>query len=1080
VKGSRALLALSVTVTEIVLAGCSRHPAGIEALASALGPVRTIEPRLAGSFGFSPCQPEPGPQPVVRRVRCASPAMLGAPARRELAVAAQQIRRQAARRPSAATLHAEGLLDLLLSRDGRDVERSVRLLERARTAAPTDAQIVSDLAAGYLVRAAARNDALDLALALDAAEHAVGAAPALPAAQFNRALALEQLALVSEARAAWTAYLALDDPASPWAAEARRHRAAGPDAAVGEGEPRQALVAAAERNDRRSLAALVAAHPQVARELVEHQLLGEWAAAYQGNDRSLAASRLSIARAVAAALAAAYGEHLALDSVELVESATASSPWLDRERRGTLVRGHRAFSAGHGLYLGRQVGRARVELQTAVHELRRAGSPMAAEAAFFLACCEFLEGRYLTVLADLAKLDAEPATRRYPALQANIARMEALSRTAVGRPIQAIPAYAAAIALFEQIGERENAAWAHALLGESLARLGRRRLAWEHCVRALRVAAGSADRRTRFLAYTVAADRAMENGQPEVAIRFRDEVLRNASPGDSMLLADAWLWHGLAEDRLGRRDRAWKDLEQARAAIERHEDAAQRQGKLSDLALVEGMILAAEQPRRAVERLTAALRAFEENQQDVLFSLTAHRLRAQAYRRLGDGRRAEADLEAAIAAYGRLAEGIEEPEVRQAFREESAQAFDDMIALEVDLGKPERAFDFADRERSRAAPARQDGASVGHARRAGSQEGGGAAYSCESAVRSQIPEDTALVQFAWLADRRLIWVVRRGRHELLAWPGKGHGLDEPIEGLRSARTLDEWRAPASELFDQLVRPWLDKAAGVRKLVIVPDKHTEDVPFAALSDRRNGRMLLEGYTVAVFPSAELFLGSLRRPGTMPERGGGRILVVGNPDFTHDAFPDLAPLAGAEAEARAVASLYRDRVLLLGKQATRQRFLTEAARSRRIELAGHYVVNQQNPLRSMLLLAPSAGDPGILYASEIYSLPLENVDLVALSACATGSPTGSTGEGAASLAQAFLAAGAHAVLASLWQVGDDEAARLSVDFHRALLAGGDPVQALRQAQLLALHGGAGTGRSPADWGAFEIIGASAPQP
>src|SRR5579864_7316532 len=208
VKGSRALLALSVTVTEIVLAGCSRHPAGIEALASALGPVRTIEPRLAGSFGFSPCQPEPGPQPVVRRVRCASPAMLGAPARRELAVAAQQIRRQAARRPSAATLHAEGLLDLLLSRDGRDVERSVRLLERARTAAPTDAQIVSDLAAGYLVRAAARNDALDLALALDAAEHAVGAAPALPAAQFNRALALEQLALVSEARAAWTAYLA--------------------------------------------------------------------------------------------------------------------------------------------------------------------------------------------------------------------------------------------------------------------------------------------------------------------------------------------------------------------------------------------------------------------------------------------------------------------------------------------------------------------------------------------------------------------------------------------------------------------------------------------------------------------------------------------------------------------------------------------------------------------------------------------------------------------------------------------------------------------------------------------------------
>ncbi|MFH8801014.1 CHAT domain-containing protein [Streptomyces sp. NPDC017936] len=77
------------------------------------------------------------------------------------------------------------------------------------------------------------------------------------------------------------------------------------------------------------------------------------------------------------------------------------------------------------------------------------------------------------------------------------------------------------------------------------------------------------------------------------------------------------------------------------------------------------------------------------------------------------------------------------------------------------------------------------------------------------------------------------------------------------------------------------------------------------------------------------------------------------------------------------------------------------------------------------------------------------------LAVLSACATGVPSGDHDE-ALSLATAFLAAGASAVVGSLWLVDDRRTADLMLDFHRRLrerdLAAAD---ALREAQLAALR-------------------------
>jgi CHAT domain-containing protein len=70
----------------------------------------------------------------------------------------------------------------------------------------------------------------------------------------------------------------------------------------------------------------------------------------------------------------------------------------------------------------------------------------------------------------------------------------------------------------------------------------------------------------------------------------------------------------------------------------------------------------------------------------------------------------------------------------------------------------------------------------------------------------------------------------------------------------------------------------------------------------------------------------------------------------------------------------------------------------------------------------------------------------------------------------LAEAFLAAGAGGVIGSLWAVDDAGIIRLMTRLHRELAGGRPPAEALRIAQLAALHQPA----VPAStWAAFRYL-------
>jgi tetratricopeptide (TPR) repeat protein len=182
----------------------------LQALVAAVGTDRPIEGRLSGGFAYGPLR---GP---VRSVR--SGASSARPLSPDVRIAAARSEKALAANRTAENLHAFGIASVIVG----EIDRAITLLEQAADQPSPNAQTMSDLAAAYLARASRDNSHQDLMKALSAADRAVMTDPRLPEGLFNRAVALERLSLVGEARVAWEDYLRVDDQ-SGWADEARRH-----------------------------------------------------------------------------------------------------------------------------------------------------------------------------------------------------------------------------------------------------------------------------------------------------------------------------------------------------------------------------------------------------------------------------------------------------------------------------------------------------------------------------------------------------------------------------------------------------------------------------------------------------------------------------------------------------------------------------------------------------------------------------------------------------------------------------------------------------------------------------------------
>jgi CHAT domain-containing protein len=285
---------------------------------------------------------------------------------------------------------------------------------------------------------------------------------------------------------------------------------------------------------------------------------------------------------------------------------------------------------------------------------------------------------------------------------------------------------------------------------------------------------------------------------------------------------------------------------------------------------------------------------------------------------------------------------------------------------------------------------------------------------------------------------------------------------------------------AQTLYAELLAP-LKEYSRKSDLVIVPDGALHLLPFAALAD--NGAYVLKTHTVAVAPSATVFdlLGkriAQEKSVLMPYIGVAAWTQTAdkrNPivrAITGPQRSQFVPLPDSRLEVETIAAdLPRPNTILLGPDATEARFKQLPLNSTEvIHLALHGYADVDYPDRSALIFAPdsSGADDGMLKVRDIRGMHL-NARLVTLSACNTG--VGPVGEAdVANLVNAFIEAGAHSVVSTLWELEDNSTEHLMALFYSQLGLHHRKVDSLRYAQLDLLKDGA----PPYFWASFQIVG------
>lgn len=268
-----------------------------------------------------------------------------------------------------------------------------------------------------------------------------------------------------------------------------------------------------------------------------------------------------------------------------------------------------------------------------------------------------------------------------------------------------------------------------------------------------------------------------------------------------------------------------------------------------------------------------------------------------------------------------------------------------------------------------------------------------------------------------------------------------------------------WEPAARRLYQDLIAPvQAVLPSSVQHLHLVPEGVLHYLPFGALL-ARDGRFLVERYSLSVSPSASILkLCRERNP-----RRWSTILLLADPD---------GRLPGSRQEAFDIAakSPYR-RFVFAGSRATQQVLEDQARNYDILHFATHGNFVRRAPWRSHLELA---GDE--LTVAEIGKLNLDESYLVTLSACETGLSGGLVsdiprGDEWVGLNQAFLAAGAPTVMASLWPIDDKVSSTFMVDFYERLGPKGK-AQALAEVQRSFLR--SAQTRHPFYWAAFSVIG------
>lgn len=289
---------------------------------------------------------------------------------------------------------------------------------------------------------------------------------------------------------------------------------------------------------------------------------------------------------------------------------------------------------------------------------------------------------------------------------------------------------------------------------------------------------------------------------------------------------------------------------------------------------------------------------------------------------------------------------------------------------------------------------------------------------------------------------------------------------------------------AAELYSLLIAPLQSDvhSGAVRSVTIVPWGILHRLPFEALirgaggkaASSSGGRYLIEDWELAYLPSASVIRYVQKdAPGSVRP---SRLVALVDPDTDYDnnGEPDFPKLLHAREEVAAIASMFKEKVILEGPAALEEACVRMTGAAEVLHLACHGQFFPSRPLESTLYLSRGNDADGRLRAAEVFGIDFRRSRLITLSGCETGRIDVGPGDDPVGLGTAFLHSGARALLVSLWKVEDEATSTLMENFYREWLADGqgNRARALRQAKLKMIR--QGTFTNPRQWAAFVLIG------
>ncbi len=470
--------------------------------------------------------------------------------------------------------------------------------------------------------------------------------------------------------------------------------------------------------------------------------------------------------------------------------------------------------------------------------------------------------------------------------------------------------------------------------------------------------------------------------------------------------------------------------------------------------------------RSAVAQL---LRVYQGSTHDSELRSAAEDALGNLYRRDKRTKEAASWYEKAIYTFEAQRNSVKAEELRLPFFATGEAIYRDYASFLIESHRPDEALSLLDKGRARTL----------------SEGLGQTTGQSQSKIAIQFrPQDTAkklnttILFYALGPDKSYLWAINSKQMKLFTLP-KASELQSAIQSYskslqRSSDPLKEPDRDGTYLYQSLIRPASAMLSPNARVVVVPDGVLNQLNFETLlapgASEEKAHYWIEDATITNASSIRMLA---RSAGNPPTDTLGNVLLIGNPANGNSGFE---PLPHAASELLAVANKFpRSGQTVVAKSAAVPSSYAGSSPENYayIHFVAHGTASLLNPLDSAIILSPAPQNPESfkLYAREIIRHPI-HAKLVTISACNGSGLRAYAGEGLVGLSWAFLRAGAHNVIAALWQV-DDAATPLIMDHLYTDLQAHHtaPEAALRNAKLSLIHS-TGAYRKPLYWAAFQL--------